>query len=138
AQGQARPHRQPPRGGGGRPRGHRLRPLDDEDGDGLPDLNPIFHPIFVDKYGQRIAFAKNLKAPDVAGYTIEVKVFGWGDLFVPFRPPTSTTLRSFTLTPFDIHSGLQAHDPTTYTSPNRDALALVSNAGAQQFITAAG
>jgi hypothetical protein len=112
--------------------------FDDEDGDGYPDLNPIFHPIFVDKYGQRIAFAKSLNSPEVAGYTFEVKVFGWGDLFVPFRPPTSTTLRSFTLTPFDIHSGLQAHDPTTYTSPNRDALALVSNAGAQQFITAAG
>ncbi len=112
--------------------------FDDEDGDGYPDLNPVFHPIFVDKFGQRIAFAKNLNSPEVAGYTFEVKVFGWGDLFVPFRPPTSTTLRAFTTAPFDIHSGLQAHDPTTYTSPNRDALALVSNAGAQQFITAAG
>jgi hypothetical protein len=115
-----------------------LGSFDDENGDGLPDLNPLFHPIWVDKYGQRIAWARSLKSPEVAGYTFEVKVFGWGDLFVPFRPPTSTTLRSFTLAPFEIHSGLQAHDPTLYTSPNRDALALVSNAGAQQFITAAG
>jgi hypothetical protein len=115
-----------------------LGSFDDEDGDGLPDLNPLFHPIWVDRNGQRIAWAKNLNSPDVAGYTFEVKVFGWGDLYVPFRPPTSTTLRSFTLAPFEIHSGLQAHDPTLYTSPNRDALALVSNAGAQQFISAAG
>jgi hypothetical protein len=110
----------------------------DEDGDGYPDLNPVFYPIFVDKNGQRIAFAKSLKFPEVAGYTIEVQVFGFGHLYMPFRPPVSTTLRSFTATPFDIHSGMQACDPTTLTNPNKDALALVSNAGAQQFVTAAG
>ena len=33
----------------------------------------IFYPIFVDKNGQRIATAKSLKAPEVAGYTIEVQ-----------------------------------------------------------------
>jgi hypothetical protein len=115
-----------------------LGSFEDADGDGLPDLNPLLHPIFVDKHGQRIAWARSLKTPEVAGYTFEVKVFGWGDLFVPFRPPTSTTLRAFTTAPFEIHSGLQPHDPTTYTSPRRDALALVSNAGAQQFISAAG
>jgi hypothetical protein len=112
--------------------------FDDEDGDGYPDLNPIFYPIFVDKHGQRIPTAKSLKSPDVAGYTIEVQVFGFGHLYLPFRPPVSTTLRAFTILPFDIHSSLQAHDPTTYTSPRRNGLALVSNAGAQQFITAAG
>src|SRR5262245_9775400 len=112
--------------------------FDDEDGDGYPDLNPVIFPIFVDKSGQRIAYAKNLKSPDVAGYTFEVQVFGHGHLYMPFRPPVSTTLRAFTIAPWEIHSGLQAHDPTTYTSPNRDALALVSNAGAQQFVTAAG
>lgn len=112
--------------------------FDDADGNGYPDLNPLLYPIFVDRAGQRIAFAKNLKFPEVAGYTIEVQVFGAGHLYMPFRPPVSTTLRAFTLAPWEIHSGMQANDPTTYTSPNRDALALVSNAGAQQFITAAG
>lgn len=111
--------------------------FDDENGDGFPDLNPVFYPIFVDKNGQRIAFARNLKFPEVAGYTFEVQVFGWGVLYMPFRPPVSTTLRAFTSAPFEIHSGLQAHDPTNYTSPKRDALALVSNPGAQQFVTAA-
>src|SRR5262245_42984904 len=112
--------------------------FDDEDGDGYPDLNPVFWPIFVDKNGERIPWARSLNTPEVAGYTFEVQVFGFGTPYMPFRPAISTTLRSFTLTPFDIHSGLQAHDPTTYTSPKRNGLALVSNAGAQQFISAAG
>src|SRR5215831_2680898 len=107
-------------------------------GDGLPGLNPVFFPIFVDKDGKRIAFARNLKFPGVAGYTLEVQVFGHAHLYLPFRPPVSTTIRSFTATPFDIHSGLQAHDPTTYTSPKENGLGLISNAGAQQFVTAAG
>ena len=93
--------------------------FDDEDGNGYPDLNPVFYPIFVDKNGQRIAFARNLKFPDVAGYTFEVQVFGFGHLYMPFRPPVSTTLRAFTPTPFDIHSGLQAYDPTTLHQPQR-------------------
>ena len=109
----------------------------EENANGMPGLNPIIYPIYVDKNGQRIAFARNMKYPEVAGYQIEVQAFGWGNLYMPFRPPVSTTLRSFTTAPFEIHSGLQSHDPTTYTSPKRDAHALVSNPGAQQFITAA-
>ncbi len=112
--------------------------FDDEDGDGLPDLNPVFWPIFVDKNGQRIAWARGFKTSEVAGYHFEVQVYGFGTPYMPFRPAISTTVRSFTTTPFDIHSGLQSHDPTTYSSPNRDGLALVSNPGAQQFISAAG
>lgn len=112
--------------------------FDDKDGDGYPDLNPVFFPIFVDKDGKRIAFARNLNYPNVAGYTIEVQVFGFAHLYLPFRPPVSTTIRAFIATPFDIHSGLQACDPTTLTSPKENGLALVSNAGAQQFVTAAG
>ncbi len=113
--------------------------FDDEDGDGYPDLNPVFFPVFVDKDGKRIAFARNLNFPGVAGYTIEVQVFGHAHLYVPFRPPVSTTLRAFTATPFDIHSGLQAHDPTTYMAKSEgNLLAQVSNPGAQQFVTAAG
>src|SRR5947209_3156494 len=112
--------------------------FEDLDGDGYPDLNPILYPIFVDKDGKRIPFAKSLKFPGVAGYTLQVQVFGFGHLYMPFRPPVSTTLRAFTATPFDIHAGMQAHDPTTHTCPDGTALALVSNAGMQQFITEAG
>jgi Di-haem oxidoreductase, putative peroxidase len=112
--------------------------FEDVDGDGYPDLNPVFYPIFVDSEGKRLPFAKNLKSPGVAGYTIQVQIFGFGHLYAPFRPPVSTTLRAFTATPFDIHAGLQACDPTTFVSRNGDGLGLVSNAGAQQFVTEAG
>ena len=52
----------------------------------------------------------------VAGYTFEVQCFGFGHMNLPYRPPVSTTLRSFIATPFDIHMGLQPFDPTTLTS----------------------
>jgi hypothetical protein len=111
--------------------------FDDLKGDGYPDLNPVFYPIFVDKQGKRIPQATSLNDPGVAGYTLQVQVFGFGHLYAPLRPPISTTLRAFTATPFDLHAGLQACDPTTFTSRQGDGLALVSNAGAQQFATEA-
>jgi hypothetical protein len=111
--------------------------FEDLDGDGYPDLNPIFYPIFVDANGQYLPSAKNLRSPGVAGYNLQVQVFGFGHLYAPFRPPVSTTLRAFTATPFDIHAGLQACDATTFTTTTGDGLALVSNAGAQQFVTEA-
>ncbi|MBA4063465.1 MAG: hypothetical protein C0501_07085 [Isosphaera sp.] len=112
--------------------------FDDADGDGRPDLNPVFTPMYVDKAGKRIAFADSLKFPGVAGYTVEFQAFGFGHLYLPFRPPVSPTIRAFTATPFDIHSGLQACDPTTLDDPDGDGFARVSNAGALQCVTAAG
>jgi hypothetical protein len=112
--------------------------FDDLDGDGKPDLNPVFNPIYVDKDGKRIAFARNLNYPGVAGYTFEVQCYGFGHLYMPFRPPVSTTLRSFIATPFDIHMGLQPFDPTTLNDPDGTGFAQVSNAGVQQCVTAAG
>jgi hypothetical protein len=112
--------------------------FEDLDGDGKPDLNPVFHPIYVDKNGKRIPYARDLNFPGVAGYTFEVQCFGFGHLHAPFRAPVSTTIRSFTATPFDIHMGLQAFDPTTLDDSAGTGLAGVSNAGAQQFVTAAG
>jgi hypothetical protein len=112
--------------------------FEDLDGDGKPDLNPLFHPIYVDKNGKRIPYARDLNFPGVAGYTFEVQCFGFGHLHAPFRPPVSTTIRSFTATPFDIHMGLQPFDPTTLDDSAGTGLSGVSNAGAQQFITAAG
>jgi hypothetical protein len=112
--------------------------FEDRDGDGYPDLNPMFFPVFVDAQGKWLPTATSLKSPGVAGYSLEVQVFGFGHLYAPRRPPVSTTLRAFTATPFDIHAGLQACDPTTFTSPLGNGLGLVSNAGAQQFVTAAG
>src|SRR4030095_5498004 len=72
------------------------------------------------------------------GLTFNVRWVGLAHCYLPFRPPVSTTIRAFTATPFDIHSGLQACDPTTTTSPKGDGPALVSTPGAQQFVTAVG
>ncbi len=112
--------------------------FEDHDSDGYPDLNPILFPIFVDREGKRLPGAKGWRSPGVAGYTLEVQIFGFAHLYIPSQPPVSTTLRAFSTTPFDIHSGMQACDPTTLRSPYGDGLAKVSNAGAQQFTSAAG
>src|SRR5262249_926806 len=95
-------------------------------------------PVFVDAQGKWLPTATSLKSPGVAGYSLEVQVFGFGHLYAPRRPPVSTTLRAFTATPFDIHAGLQPRDPPPFPSPLDNGRGLVSNAGAQQFVTAAG
>jgi hypothetical protein len=112
--------------------------FEDRDSDGQPDLNAIFYLIFVDRAGRRLPQATSLRSPGVAGYTFQVQVFGFGHLNLPQRPPVSTTLRAFTATPFDIHSGMQACDPTTFSCAHGDCQARVSNAGAQQFVTEVG
>jgi hypothetical protein len=110
----------------------------DDRGDGKPGLNPLFSIIYVDKAGKRLAAARDLRSPGVAGYTFEVQCFGFGHQALPGRPPVSTTIRSFIATPFDIHMGLQAFDPTTLNDPDGDGFAQVSNAGCLQCVTAAG
>jgi Di-haem oxidoreductase, putative peroxidase len=112
--------------------------FEDLDGDGKPDLNILFNIIYVDKSGKRLADAKDLRSSGVAGYTFETQVFGFGHLPLAGRPPVSTTIRSFITTPFDIHSGLQAFDPTTLDDPDGDGFAQVSNPGCLQCVTAAG
>lgn len=112
--------------------------FDDINKDGRPDLNDVFAVIYVDENGKRIAFADDLNFPGVAGYNIEVQVFGFGHLFAPVRPPIAPTLRSFTAQAWDIHSGLQAFDPTTLDDADGDGLSQWSNAGALQCITSAG
>ncbi len=114
-----------------------LGSFDDEDGSGRPNLNPIFSIIYVDKNGKRLPDAENLNSPGVAGYKFEVQCFGAGHINMPKRPPISTTLRSFSATPFDIHMGLQAYDPTTLNDDGT-GWSQVSNAGCMQCVTAAG
>jgi hypothetical protein len=112
--------------------------FEDLDGDGKPDLNPLFSIIYVDREGRRIPSASHLRSPGVAGYTFEVQCFGFGHMNLPYRPPVSTTLRSFISTPFDIHQGLQAFDPTTLNESSPLGFAQVSNPGCMQCVTAAG
>jgi photosystem II stability/assembly factor-like uncharacterized protein len=72
----------------------------------------------------------------VAGYNLEMMVFGWGETEGAMAP----TLRVFFTDPIDTHSGMQAYDPTIQADDGRhgdegagDGLAAVSNAGARQF-----
>ncbi len=110
----------------------------DDDGTGQPGLNPIFKLIYVDRDGKRIPTANSLNFPGVAGYSFEVQCFSPGHLNLAYRPPVSTTLRSFIATPFDIHMGLQAFDPTTLNEVDGTGWSQVSNPGCLQCITAAG
>jgi hypothetical protein len=115
-----------------------LGSFEDLDGIGRPNLNPILNPIYVDKDGKRIPYAHSLNFPGVAGYKFEVQCFGPGHLYMPFRAPVATTLRSFTATAFDIHSGMQAFDPTTLNEVEGTGWSQVSNPGCMQCITGAG
>jgi len=106
----------------------------DCNGDGRPDLDPALHIIYLDAQGKRIPWARNFRVAGVAGYTVDFQVFGFGHRA---RLPIASTLRAFTAQPWDIHSGLQAHDPTCLDEPKSDGMAHVSLAGAPQFITSA-
>jgi hypothetical protein len=106
----------------------------DVNGDGRPDLDQALHIIYVDAKGKRIPWARNLRVAGVAGYTLDFQVFGFGHRA---RLPIASSLRAFTAQPWDIHSGLQAHDPTCLREPMNDGLAGVSLAGAPQFISSA-
>ena len=111
--------------------------FEDQDGDGRPDLNGLFHPLYVDKNGRWISFARDLGFPGVAGYSLEVQVFGFGHAQIAHRPPIATTVRAFAAQAFDIHSGLQGYDPTVLDDLDGDGFSRVSNAGALQCLTAA-
>ncbi len=107
----------------------------DEDGDGRPDLNPVVYVWYLDQDGHRIPWARNLRAPGVAGYNFEVQVFGFGQRDRVGHGGLSSTLRAVSSNAFDIHSGLQVHDPTANQEPRQDGLSRVSLAGAQQYYT---
>src|SRR5262245_55788401 len=109
----------------------------DRDGDARPDLNPSCFVWYVDREGKRIPWARRLDDPGVAGYDFEVQVFGFGHgrSALSSRLPMLSTLRAFTAQAIDNHSGLQACDPTLNGEPDRNGLALLSLAGAQQFYT---
>jgi photosystem II stability/assembly factor-like uncharacterized protein len=114
----------------------------DRDGNGAPDLNKIFRVWYVDEAGRRVTQdgngdgVINLRDPHVAGYNLEMMVFGWGETEGAMAP----TLRVFFNDPVDTHSGMQAYDPTIEVDDGAhgderagDGLAARSNAGARQF-----
>ncbi|MGI8601637.1 MAG: di-heme oxidoredictase family protein [Verrucomicrobiales bacterium] len=112
--------------------------FDDGNNDGRPDLNDVVWPIFVDEQGARLPTASSLKTEGVAGYRIDVQVFGFGHLYLPNRPPLASTLRTFASNTYDLHLGLQAFDPTCLDDPDGDGFSRPSNAGCEQPMTQAG
>lgn len=109
--------------------------FDDPCGCGKPHLDSICYVWYVDAQGKRIPWARSLKAEGVAGYNFEVQVFGHGQRDRLSHGGIAGTLRAFTANAFDIHSGLQACDPTMNDESAGAGLAKVSICGAQQFYT---
>ena len=103
----------------------------DLDGDGRPDLNSVCFIYYVDENGKRISWARKLTDPGVAGYSFEVQLLGWGHR----KGSVSSTIRAFSANAFDVHTGLQAYDPTLNDEPAQDGLARTSLLGAPQFYT---
>jgi photosystem II stability/assembly factor-like uncharacterized protein/mono/diheme cytochrome c family protein len=114
----------------------------DRNGDGAPDLNKVFRVWYVDESGRRVIEdgngdgVVNLRDPHVAGYNLEMMVYGWGETEGAMAP----TLRVFFNDPIDTHTGMQAYDPTVQVDDGRhgderagDGLAATSNPGARQF-----
>jgi hypothetical protein len=107
--------------------------FDDADGDGRPDLDPVCRTWFVDASGRRVTGARRLDDPGVAGYDLEVQVFGWGHGVD--GAPLSSTLRGFSAAAFNVHAGLQAHDPTLNRDGDGFGVTGRSLCGAPQFFT---
>lgn len=107
----------------------------DRDQDGRPDLNPIVSVWLVDAQGARIPTARHLRTRHVAGFNLEVQVFGHGHhpKQALRHRPLPPTLRAFTTQAFDVHTGLTAHDPEGSLDPDQDGLAPRTPAGALQF-----
>jgi hypothetical protein len=109
--------------------------FDDTDGDGWPDLNGIVHPVFVDEDGLRMPAARNLTTPGVAGFRVDVQVFGFAHLRAPHRPPLPSTVRAFAANTFDMHIGLQPCDPGGLEDDDGDGFSRPTNAGCPQPAT---
>ncbi|MBS2036847.1 hypothetical protein JST97_17785 [bacterium] len=108
--------------------------FDDQDGDGRPDLNRILYVCYLDQHGQRIPWARSLKDRGVAGYNLEVQVFGHGQRDRVGHGGLSSTLRAVSSNAWDMHSGLQAYDPTA-SRESAAGLTQRSLAGCWQFFT---
>ncbi len=111
---------------------------DDVNGDGKPDLNDIAWPIYVDEEGRRMPAAASLKTPGVAGYRLDVQVFGYGHLHLPHRPPLASTVRTFAGNTFDLHQGMVPYDPSCLVDRDGTGFTAPTNAGCPQPMTQAG
>ncbi len=90
-------------------------PLDDLNGDGLPDLNPIFIVRMVGAHGERVKRAPDgkvarLTTPGIVGYDLEIGAFATsaGDHQFP-------SMRSFSIGVFNTINGILIDVPVAHT-----------------------
>lgn len=117
-------------------------PLDDRDGDGLPDLNPVLRVAFVDGDGRLLAprngVEPSLDDPRAAGYDFSVAF-----LSASVSDHQFSSLRAFTIGVMQTLMGIQTDDPTIANDAGagrdrraHDGWAETSNAGAPQLVLA--
>lgn len=113
--------------------------LDDRDGDGQPDLNPVMRIVFVDRDGHALAaqdgVAPSLGDPRVAGYDFSTAFLG-----ASISDHQFPTVRAFSIGVMETLMGIPSIDSTVSndTGKGRDARAgdgwaETSNAGAPQL-----
>lgn len=120
--------------------------LEDRNGDGRPDLNPVLRVVFVDRVGRALSSLQgvepSLNDPRVAGYDFSV-----GFLSASVSDHQFPSLRAFTIGVMETLMGIPSVDPTVANDMGlgrdaraNDGWAEVSNAGAPQlaFPLAAG
>ena len=111
-----------------------------------PKLNNHIKVFYVDETGRWESGALGVDGVNTHGYNFELMVFGWGQGVERVLSSESTgftrlvgggavnpTLRCFYWDPAAGHSGLQAHDPTTFDDPENDGISVPSQVGAIQF-----
>jgi hypothetical protein len=100
---------------------------DDVNGDGRPDLNPVFEVCLVDAAGTPVV-GQRLEDPQVAGYAFHVALFGHG------RDGARTSnLRATILYALQGQLGLQAFDPWFDRTSGHEGLFCTTGAGASHW-----
>lgn len=108
--------------------------------DGVPRLNPIFRLWFLDREGRVVANAIGLNDPRVASFDFSMEVFGWGRGYRTLpggarvaEGAEAATLRGIFTTAADVHSGLQAYDPTQQNTATKGAKGAVGGRARTSF-----
>lgn len=98
---------------------------------GRPKLNNVLRVYYVDASGVPVPGATSVDGVTTHGYSFVNVVWGWGQGVG--RSALNPTNRAFLWDPWNAHSGLQAHDPSTLEDPDGNGVSLPTVAGAEQF-----
>jgi len=98
---------------------------------GTPQLNGIFSVWYVDASGVQVDGASEVDGVTTFGFNFHHTIWGWGQ--AGSRKALNPTNRAFLWDPWNTHSGLEAHDPSTLDDPDGDGASRPTLAGAIQF-----